>query len=359
MGTLLGTILAWLVERTNMPFRRLLFGAALVPLIMPGSLATFAWVLILSPTVGVVNVALQNMFGFESGPLSVTNMPGMIFVEGIHLSTLSFLLICGALRSMDASLEEAAVSSGASTLETARRVTLPLLLPAIASTLLIGFVRAIESFEVPAMLGLPGREYVLSSQIYLALKTFPVDYSVAGTYSTLLFLIGAAGVLIYLRMLSKGGFETVTGKGYRPRQIDLRGWRLFAFGFGLLYVLVLFVLPALLMIWASFLPYYSPPSLDATRLHVPRQLRRGGAEPDDHQRRPQQLDPGGQFGLPDRRDRRDQCVDHGAHPNPGPSSSSTSWPSCRSPSPAWSSVLRWSSCTPPRRCRSTARWWSW
>lgn len=263
VGTVVGTILAWLVERTNMPGRRMMFGAALVPLIMPGSLATFSWVLLLSPSVGVINVVLQKLFGFESGPLVVTNMPGMIFVEGIHLSTLSFLLIAGALRSMDASLEEASASSGAGFIETARRITLPLLAPAITSTLLIGFVRAVEGFEVPAMLGLPGRVYVLASQIYLALKTFPIDYGVAGTYSTLLFVVGAVGVLIYLRLIAKGGFETVTGKSFRPRPIDLGRARWPAFLFCLGYVFTLFVLPALIMLWASFLPYYSAPSFGA------------------------------------------------------------------------------------------------
>ena len=265
MGTVIGTILAWLVERTNMPGRRLMFIAALVPLIMPGSLATFAWVLILSPSIGVINIVLQKLFGFEDGPLNIYNMPGMILVEGIHLSTLSFLMIAGALRSMDASLEEASGASGASILTTARRVTLPLLLPAIVSTLLIGFVRAIEGFEVPAMLGLPGRQYVLASQIYLALKTFPINYGAAGVYSTMLFVIGAAGVLLYLRLISRGHYTTVSGKGFRPRVIDLRGLRFPAMGFATVYMLALFVLPALLMLWASFQPYYAAPSADAAR----------------------------------------------------------------------------------------------
>jgi iron(III) transport system permease protein len=263
MGTVIGAILAWLVERTNMPGRRFMFVAAVVPLIMPGSLATFAWVLILSPTVGVINVALQNMFGFDEGPLNVYNMPGMIMVEGIHLSTLSFLMIVGALRSMDPSLEEASSASGAGIVTTARRITLPLLVPALASTLLIGFVRAVEGFEVPAMLGLPGRQYVLASQIYLALKTFPINYGAAGVYSTLLFVIGAAGVLIYLRLVARGAFATVSGKGYRPRVIDLRRWRYPALAFSTVYILALFVLPALMMVWASFQPYYAAPGIDA------------------------------------------------------------------------------------------------
>lgn len=263
MGTVIGTILAWLVERTNMPGRRFMFVAALVPLIMPGSLATFAWVLILSPSVGVVNIVLQKMFGFSDGPLNIYSMPGMIMVEGIHLSTLSFLMIAGALRSMDASLEEASGAAGAGILTTARRVTLPLLLPAVGSTLLIGFVRAVEGFEVPAMLGVPGKQYVLASQIYLALKTFPINYGAAGVYSTMLFVVGAAGVLVYLRLIARNSFTTVSGKGFRPRVIDLRGWRFPALAFAAVYILSLFVLPALLMLWASFQPFYAAPSASA------------------------------------------------------------------------------------------------
>ena len=260
-GTLMGAVLAWLVERTNMPGRRLFFAAALVPLIIPGSLSSFGWVLLLSPRIGLINVAIQNLTGLQNGPLNVYSMPGMIFVEGLHLSSLAFLLISGALRSMDASLEEAAAASGARVLQVARRVTLPLLMPALASTMLLGFVRAIEGFEVPAMIGLPGRVYVLASQIYLALNSFPIDLGVVGTYSTLLFVLGALGVIIYLRLFSKGGgYATVTGKGFRPRVIDLRGYRFVALAVALLYVMALFILPALVMLWSSFLPFYAAPS---------------------------------------------------------------------------------------------------
>jgi iron(III) transport system permease protein len=263
-GTAAGALLAWLVERTNMPGRRLFFAAALVPLIVPGSLSTFGWVLLLSPRIGLINVAIQHLTGLKNGPLNVYSMPGMIFVEGLHLSSLAFLLISAALRSMDASLEEAASAGGARVLEVARRITLPLLMPALASTLLLGFVRAIEGFEVPAMIGLPGRQYVLASQIYLALSTFPIDQGAVGTYSTLLFVVGALGVLLYLRTFTRGrGFTTVTGKGFRPRVIDLRGWRLLALAVGIVYILVMFALPVLIMVWSSLLPFYAAPSLEA------------------------------------------------------------------------------------------------
>lgn len=265
-GTAVGAVLAWLVERTNVPGRRIFYVAALVPLIIPGSLSTFAWVLLLSPNVGWINVVIKDITGLDKAPLNVYSMPGMIFVEGLHLSSLAFLLIAAALRSMDASLEEAASSSGARILTTARRITMPLLLPALASTLLLGLVRAIEGFEVPAMLGQPARIYVLTSQIYLALNTFPINLGVVGTYSTLLFIVAAVGVIFYLRLLARGGYSTVTGKGFRPRVIDLGRYRYVAFVFALFYVALLCLLPAVIMIWSSFLPFYAAPSGEAMHL---------------------------------------------------------------------------------------------
>lgn len=259
-GTLIGAILAWLVERTNMPGRRVFYAAALAPLIIPGSLSTFAWVLLLSPRVGIVNTEFANLFGTDHGPFNVYSLWGMIFVEGLHLSSLAFLLISAALRSMNASLEEAAASAGAGVFTVLRKITVPLLIPALASTFLLGFVRAIEGFEVPAMLGQPAHVYVLASQIYLSLNTFPIDMGVVGTYSTLLFVIGAVGVLVYLKLLSKNAYSTVTGKGFRPRVIDLRKGRFVALAFAIVYVLSLFILPTLVMIWSSFLPFYQAPS---------------------------------------------------------------------------------------------------
>jgi iron(III) transport system permease protein len=259
-GTVVGAVLAWLVERTNMPGRRWFYAAALAPLIIPGSLSTFAWVLLLSPRIGIVNTEIAGIFHTDSGPFNVYSLWGMIFVEGLHLSSLAFLLISASLRSMNASLEEAAASAGAGVFTLTRRITVPLLIPALASTFLLGFVRAVEGFEVPAMLGQPAHVYVLASQIYLSLNTFPIDMGVVGTYSSLLFVIGAVGVLIYLKLLSKGGYSTVTGKGFRPRVIDLRKYRFVALGFAVVYVLALFALPTLVMIWSSFLPFYQAPS---------------------------------------------------------------------------------------------------
>ena len=184
LSTTAGGLLAWFVERTNLPLRSVFFAAALAPLIMPGSLSTFAWVLLLSPNIGVINVAAKALFGLAEPPFNPYALGGMIWVEGLNLSPLGFLLIAGAMRSMDANLEEAAFTSGASVAQTVRRITVPLLLPAFASTLLLSFVRGLEAFEVPAMLGIPGKVYVFAAYLFQALNQFPVDYPAVGTYAT-------------------------------------------------------------------------------------------------------------------------------------------------------------------------------
>src|SRR3989475_399111 len=145
----LGTALAWMNERTNTPFKTLFFALSIIPLIIPGILFTVAWILLGSPKIGIINLALQNWFGLERPLFNVYSLWGMIWVDGLHYSPMAFLLMTAAFRAMDPALEESATMSGANIFQVAWRVTLKLTWPAILATLLMLFVRAIESFEVP------------------------------------------------------------------------------------------------------------------------------------------------------------------------------------------------------------------
>jgi iron(III) transport system permease protein len=136
LGLALATLLAWLIERTDMPGRNWAWTMMLLPLAMPGLLASMAWILLLSPKIGLFNLplrALLDVLGLqlETGPLNIFTLPGMIFVETVRGSTTLFLMMVGAFRLMDPALEEAAVISGAGTFRTFRKVTLGLMLPAI------------------------------------------------------------------------------------------------------------------------------------------------------------------------------------------------------------------------------------
>jgi iron(III) transport system permease protein len=196
--------------------------------------------------------------------VNVYSMGGMIWVDALHYSPMAFLLMTAAFRAMDPALEESAVMSGASIGQVVRRVTLPLVWPAIFATLLILFVRAIESFEVPALLGLPVGIQVFTSAIYQAVHRYPSQVGLASAYAVTLLLITTIGVYFQSRLSSRGSkYATMTGKGFRPRQIDLGAWRYLAVGIFLLYFLLIVVLPFAVLLWSSFQKFYSVPSMEA------------------------------------------------------------------------------------------------
>ncbi len=258
---LIGTYLAWVSERTNTPFKKLFVVMALIPFIIPGILSTISWILLLSPKIGLINLVIKELLGLESAPFNIYTMWGMIWAESIHLYPLVFLLMSAAFRNMDTSLEEAALTAGSSTFTTFRKVTLPLMRPAMFSVLLVIFIRGIEAFEVPALVGVPAKISVFTTKIFLAIHQFPSDFGLAGAYAVTLLLISTTGVLIYGRITRREErYATVTGKGYRPRVIDLGGWKYVTCAISFLIFLLAVVFPVFVLLWSSFIPYYGVPS---------------------------------------------------------------------------------------------------
>jgi len=260
---LIGTFLAWVSERTNTPLKKLFVVMSLIPFIIPGILSTISWILLLSPKIGLINIVVKEVLGLESAPFNVYSMWGMIWAEAIHLYPLVFLLMSASFRNMDTSLEEAALTAGSSTWQTFCRVTLPLMRPAMFSVLLINFVRGIEAFEVPALIGVPAKISVFTTKIFLAIHQFPSDFGLAGAYAVTLLAISTVGVLIYGRITRREErFATVTGKGYRPRVIDLGAWKYVTLGISFLIFFLAVILPVFVLLWSSFIPYYGVPSYE-------------------------------------------------------------------------------------------------
>lgn len=257
----IGTFLAYVMVRTDVPFKSLLFAAAMVPLIVPGILYTIAWIMLGSNRIGLLNQLPEALTGAR--PFNIFSMEGMMWVEGTHSAPVVFLFMVAAFRSMDPSLEESAMISGASRWTIMRRVTLPLVRPAIAGALLIMVVRALESFEVPALLGLPTNIQVFTSQIFSALRQYPTDRGGAGALSLLLLAIAIVGVWVVNRV---GGKEaatgTVTGKGFRPRPMPLGKWRIWVGLVVVVYFVVIVILPVAVMAYTSLLPHYTKFSFD-------------------------------------------------------------------------------------------------
>ena len=261
-----GTFLAWVTERTDAPLRPLIYAISLFPLIAPGVLMASAWVLVLHPKIGIINVAARNLLGIEGTVFNGYSMAGMIWAQAIDQISLPFLLMAAAFRSMDPSLEEASAVSGARLGTTMRTVTLPLLLPAILAVFLLVFVRAIESFDVPAVLGVPAGVPVFATQVFLAVWDVPQDYNVASAFGVGYLAVSLFLLYLYHRATRMSErFVTVTGKAFRPRRMQLGRWRWPVSLFGLLLLGFGVGLPVFVFVWTSFVQFYQIPSL--SQLH--------------------------------------------------------------------------------------------
>lgn len=264
----LGTFLAWAVERTNTPLRGAIFVLSVVRLIVPGLLLTVAWILLLSPTSGFLNLWIKDLLRLPDMPFNLNTLPGMIWVEGVNSTPLAFLLMTAAFRSMDPALEEAARVCGANHWQTVRRVTVPLALPAALAAALIVFVNAFESFEVPALLGIAAQPQIrtFSTEVFITARRVPTDLPLSSAYSVLFLAVAGVGVLLYQRLTRAAErFATVTGKGYRPHRLDLGPWKWLSMLVCLTIVGLAFVLPIFVLAWRSLQPFHRPPSLEALR----------------------------------------------------------------------------------------------
>ena len=253
----LGVIQALIVERTNAPGRSYVFLGAVLSLGVPHVLYVVAWLLILGRA-GPLNDLIAMLRGADSPLLDVYSLWGMVLIEGVGFAPLTFLLMSAVLRSTDASFEEAAMMSGAGLLQTFRTITLRMSLPGILALLLLIFIRAFESFEVPALVGLAGNVTVLATEIYQSSKNSSMpNYSESGAYSVCLLLIVVA-LLIWHHRLSHNArqYQTITGKGYRPRVIDLGRGRYLASALLLLTFLLVTVLPLVMLVFTSLQPFY-------------------------------------------------------------------------------------------------------
>jgi iron(III) transport system permease protein len=195
-------------------------------------------------------------------------MPGMILVEGFLWSPLAFLLVGASLRNANPELEEAARMSGAGVLATIRRVTLRLSLPSILALAMLVFIRAIEAFEVPALVGLPGRVSVLTTDIYSNMVAkAPPDIGGASALSVLMLVLVLVLLYGYGRLSRHAEkFATITGKGFRPRLFDLGCLRIATAAVLVLNFVLLLVVPMAMLVWVSLLPFYQPPSAAALKL---------------------------------------------------------------------------------------------
>jgi iron(III) transport system permease protein len=257
-----GTFLAWTVERTNTPLARLIGMITLGRIIIPGVIITISWILTASPSIGVLNHIINALTGLPRF-LNIYSFWGMVWVQSLEMTPLAYLLMSAAMKSIDPRLEEASAIAGAGTWPTFRRVTLPLILPAAAAAALLLIIQTVESFEVPLLLGGRARVAVYTTQVYFNTSRTPTDWGLSSTYSIVLLFLSMALLYVYFQLVRHGErYQTITGKDYRPRRIDLGGWKYLTCALSLVLVFFITGLPFLTMLYASLLPRFRPPTAE-------------------------------------------------------------------------------------------------
>jgi len=260
-----GTALAWLAERSDAPFRKLAYVTAYVSFAIPGIIKVVGWIMLMGPKAGILNAPIVAMMG---APLfNIFSLSGMVLVESFLWIPIVFLLMSTPFRSMDPSLEEAATTSGSTGWQVFCKVTFPLALPSVLAVLILTFIRSLEAFEIPALIGIPAGVEVLTTKIYLQIKGGLIPkYGEASAYSIILIGLVTLGLFPYYRITSKTyKFTTISGKAYRPHRIQLRKWRWLG-GLLMLVLPLLQFLPIVAITWSSFLPFAQVPSRKALSL---------------------------------------------------------------------------------------------
>ena len=261
----IGLPIAWLAERTTIGGKPIIYGIMTMGLLIPGIFVAMGWTFIAHPRIGFLNLWLVSLFGLEEGPINIGTPFGMGFVQGLNLAPLAFIFTVQMFRAMNPLLEEAARISGLGFAATLRRVTLPLATPGILAAGIYVFTIAIATFDIPAVLGLGNRVYLFST--YMFIQTFPQEYvpryGITGAIGTAMIGVALLLTFWYGRVLSRGNrYQVITGKGYRPKPIDLGRWALASWALIAFYALMAKVLPIMMIAFVAFSPYVAPPSLD-------------------------------------------------------------------------------------------------
>ncbi|MDM7323523.1 MAG: iron ABC transporter permease [Thermus sp.] len=265
LTTTMGGALAFLAVRTDLPGKGLVLFLPWIPMMIPHVLFAAAWIMLLNPTSGILNLYLQDLLGLEWGPINIYALGGMILLEALLDLPIAFAMLFPAFMALDPALEEAGRVAGARPLQVLTRVVLPLLRPALLGAFFLAMIRTLGAFAIPQVVGIPAEVPVLTTYIFRTISTgWNPDYGQAAALGVVGLMLAMVLAYFYRRATLKGErFATVTGKAYRPREIPLGPWRwaLALVVYGLLFLLVL--LPLATMVYVSLLPYVVQPGPEA------------------------------------------------------------------------------------------------
>jgi len=259
LSTIIGVFFAWLVSRTDLPFKNTMKLLFLIPFMLPSFIGALAWKMLLSPRSGYVNKFISHTFGLEGPLFDIYSLAGIIAVETMYLFPFVFIQVSGALERMDPTLEESARISGAGLVTITRKITLPLMLPSIAAGALLVALYSLAHFGVPAILGTEVGIYNIPTKIYERIYQSAGSFAAIRTGTILAsILVISAGLILYAQsfVLKAGRFQVIAGKSMRPVLLKLRGLKIPLLLLSILYILITVILPTITIFLVGTLKTY-------------------------------------------------------------------------------------------------------
>jgi iron(III) transport system permease protein len=262
LSTILGVFFAWLVTRTDLPFKGAMKLLFIVPFMLPSFIGAMAWKILLSPRGGYINVFFKNLLGIDKPLFNIYGMAGIIIVETMYLFPFVFLQVSGALERMDPTLEESAQISGIDLFTITRKITFPLITPSIIAGALLVALYSLSHFGVPAILGTEVGIYNIPTLIYQKIYASAGSFEAIRTGTVLAsILVISAAIIMYLQnlVLKKGRYQIIAGKSMRPMLLKLRGFKIPLLIFSILYIAVTVLLPTVTVFLVGALKTYGLP----------------------------------------------------------------------------------------------------
>ena len=261
-STIVGTFFAWLVTRTDLPYKRFMKSMFLVPFMLPSFIGALAWKMLLSPRAGYINTFFADCFGLDGPIFNIYSFTGIIAVEVMYLFPFVFIQVCGALERMDPTLEESARISGAGLFTITRKITIPLVLPSILSGALLIMLYSMAHFGTVAVLGIENGIFNIPTLIYERIHQSAGSFDSIRTGTVLAtVLVVSAAFIIWLqgKVLGRGRYQIIAGKSFRPMELKLRALRMPLFFFCLAYIGFTIVLPTAVIFLVGGLKTYGLP----------------------------------------------------------------------------------------------------
>jgi iron(III) transport system permease protein len=252
----IGAFFAWLIARTDLPMKGLLEFFFWLSFFLPALPETMGWILLLDPKYGLLNQGLIGL-GIVNQPLfNIYSFWGIVWAHMGGTVSIKVMLLAPAFRNLDAALEESSRISGASGWHTFFHILIPVMMPAILVTTILGIIRALEAFEIELLLGTPIGLQVYSTKIHELVTWEPPQFAPAMALSTVFLGLLLVMVAFQRGYIANRVYATVTGRGFSTRRTQLGRWRYPAFAVVLSFALVITVLPTILLVTGTFMKLF-------------------------------------------------------------------------------------------------------